>query len=36
MIVFTDGMQAPRGGEKLKAFVDKIINDLEASGNLSY
>ena len=35
MIVFTDGVQAPKGGEKLKAFVDKMIKDLEASGNLN-
>ena len=35
MIVFTDGVQAPKGGEKFKAFVDKIIYDLEASGNLN-
>ena len=36
MIVFTDGVQAPKGGEKFKAFVDKIIYDLEASGNLNW
>ena len=35
MIVFTDGVQAPKGGEKLKAFVDKMIKDLEASGTLN-
>ena len=34
MIVFTDGVQAPKGGEKLQAFVDKMIKDLKASGNL--
>jgi len=32
MIVFTDGVQAPKGGEKFKAFVDKIIYDLEQKG----
>ena len=36
MIVFTDGVQAPKGGEKLKAFVDKMIKDLEASENLNW
>ena len=35
-IVFTDGVQAPKGGEKFKAFVDKIIYDLEASGNFNW
>ena len=35
MIVFTDGVQAPKGGQKLQAFVDKMIKDLEASGNLN-
>ena len=34
-IVFTDGVQAPKGGEKFKAFVDKMIKDLEASRNLN-
>ena len=35
MIVFTDGVQAPKGGEKLQAYVDEMIKDLEASGNLN-
>jgi len=32
MVVFTDGVQAPKGGEKLQAFVDKLIKDLEQKG----
>lgn len=32
MIVFTDGVQAPKGGKKLQAFVDKMIKDLEQKG----
>ena len=35
MIVY-DCVQALKGGEKLQAFVDKMIKDLEASGNLNW